>query len=62
MPPIMVSYMNLVRAVSRTDRAVASAREAFNDGRWRNKPVYERQAVLNKLADLVDQHREELAF
>ena len=49
-------------SVEEIDRAVASAREAFNDGRWRNKPVYERQAVLNKLADLVEENRDELAL
>ncbi|MDB4032700.1 aldehyde dehydrogenase family protein, partial [Porticoccaceae bacterium] len=30
-------------SAAEVDLAVASAREAFKDGRWRNKPVYERQ-------------------
>lgn len=42
--------------------AVANAREAFDDGRWRNLSSDERAAVLNKLADLIDSHRETLAL
>ena len=44
------------------DLAVASARESFEDGRWRNKLVGERQAVLNKLADLIAENREQLGL
>jgi betaine-aldehyde dehydrogenase len=43
------------------DRAVKAAREAFNDGRWRYKWVPERVAILNKLADLIDEHTPEIA-
>ncbi len=43
------------------DRAVKAAREAFNDGRWRSKWIPERVAILNKLADLIDEHTPELA-
>jgi len=43
------------------DRAVKAAREAFRDGRWRNKWIPERVAILNKLADLIDAHTPELA-
>ena len=49
-------------SAAEVDLAVASAREAFKDGRWRNKPVYERQAILNKLADLVEVNREQLGL
>ena len=44
------------------DLAVASAREAFDDGRWRNKSVGERQAILNKLADLVEENSEQFGL
>ena len=44
------------------DQAVAAARESFEDGRWRNKPVYERQAILNKLADLVEENSEQFGL
>ena len=43
------------------DRAVRAAREAFRDGRWRNLWIPERVAILNKLADLIDEHTPELA-
>ena len=42
------------------DRAVAAARRAF-DGPWRKFKPYERQALLLRLADLVERHFEELA-
>ncbi len=43
------------------DRAVAAARRAFDDGRWRSKMGAEKVAILNKLADLIDEHAAELA-
>lgn len=42
------------------DRAVAAARRAF-DGPWRKAKPYERQALLLRLADLVERDYEELA-
>ena len=42
------------------DRAVEAARRAFN-GPWRKFKPFERQNLLLKLADLVDQNFEELA-
>ena len=42
------------------DRAVAAARRAF-DGPWRRFKPYERQALLLKLADLVEEHFDELS-
>ena len=44
------------------DRAVASARQAFENGSWRTLPCYQRKAVLTTLADLVETHKEELAL
>jgi aldehyde dehydrogenase (NAD+) len=42
------------------DAAVAAARHAF-EGSWRSVQPFERQALLLRLADLVDAHHEELA-
>jgi len=43
------------------DRAVAAARAAFRDGRWARMLLPGRVAVLNRLADLADEHADELA-
>src|SRR5581483_3719659 len=43
------------------DRAVAAARAAFDDGRWSNLPPNRRERIINKLADLLEAHAEELA-
>ncbi len=43
------------------DRAVAAARRAFGDGRWRGMWLPERVAILNRLADLIEANAEELA-
>ncbi len=43
------------------DRAVASARRAFDDGRWTRMPLPERVAVLHRLADLIDANADEIA-
>lgn len=47
---------------SEVEAAVASARAAFDDGRWRSLPVATRKAALQKLADLVEAHKEEFAL
>ncbi len=44
------------------DRAVNLAHAAFEDGRWRKLPVYQRKAVLQKLADLIEEHKEIFAL
>jgi acyl-CoA reductase-like NAD-dependent aldehyde dehydrogenase len=44
------------------DRAVASARVAFQKGLWAHQPPKARKKVLQKLADLMLTHREELAL
>src|SRR5579863_6678742 len=38
-------------------RAVASARQAFEDGRWSGLPVQRRKEMLFKLADLLVTHQ-----
>jgi len=48
--------------VEDVDAAVAAARRAFDEGPWSKFKPYDRQAVLLKIADLVDQHIEELAM
>src|SRR5271154_4996976 len=44
------------------DKAVAAAREAFETGGWRRKmTASQRGAMLNRLADLIEKHADELA-
>jgi gamma-glutamyl-gamma-aminobutyraldehyde dehydrogenase len=43
------------------DIAVANARAAFEDGRWRALAPSRRKAILLKFADLLEQHAHELA-
>ncbi len=44
------------------DRAVASARAAFEDGRWANLHPRRRKTVMLRLAELVREHADELAL
>src|SRR6187399_2958303 len=44
------------------DRAVASARKAFRAGSWSNAEPKVRKRVLQRLADLMLENREELAL
>ncbi|TDC91426.1 aldehyde dehydrogenase [Nonomuraea deserti] len=44
------------------DAAVRSARTAFEDGRWSRRSPRERGRVLLRFAELIDEHREELAL
>jgi 4-guanidinobutyraldehyde dehydrogenase / NAD-dependent aldehyde dehydrogenase len=44
------------------DLAVAAARTAFDDRRWAGKAPAERKRVLLRMADLMLQHRDELAL
>ena len=44
------------------NQAVASSKISFDDGRWRHKTVRERRTILEKLADLVAENREEFAL
>ncbi len=44
------------------DAAVASARQAFNDGRWSGKPPAVRKKVLQRFSELILGAKEELAL
>jgi acyl-CoA reductase-like NAD-dependent aldehyde dehydrogenase len=44
------------------DRAVISARRAFDDGRWSAKAPRERKVILQRFADLIELNLEELAL
>ena len=46
---------------SDVDRAVAAARKALEEGRWSTMLPAERQNLIWRLADLIDQHADELA-
>ena len=43
------------------DRAVAAARTAFDDRRWRDLPPLVREKIMHTIADLIDAHADELA-
>src|SRR6266849_2451801 len=43
------------------DKAVAAARAAFDKGPWRKMSAAERGVLMNKLADLIEKHADELA-
>ena len=61
--PIDGGQLTTLASASAADvgRAVASARRAFDDGRWSRKSPADRKKVLMKLADLIDRHALELA-
>ncbi|MDT0269677.1 aldehyde dehydrogenase [Streptomyces sp. DSM 44915] len=44
------------------DAAVTAARRAFDEGPWPRMGFAERGAILHRLADLIDEHRDELAL
>ena len=44
------------------DLAVGSARRAFDDARWRGQPPAARKRVLQRFAELIIQHKDELAL
>ena len=48
-------------SVEDVQRAVAAAKAAFDDGRWSGIGPSARSAVLYKLADLIEEHLDELA-
>jgi len=43
------------------DKAVAAARAAFDKGPWRKMSASQRGNLMNKLADLIEKHADELA-
>lgn len=44
------------------DKAVAAAREAFDNGPWRTMKLKERMAYIYKIADLIDEEIEKIAY
>ena len=44
------------------DRAIAAARRAFDDGPWPRMAPRERKLLMLRWADLIEQHRDELAL
>ncbi|WP_420161774.1 aldehyde dehydrogenase family protein [Nocardiopsis sp. CNT-189] len=44
-----------------TEAAVAAARRAFDQGDWARRPAAERGEILNRIADLLQRDREEIA-
>lgn len=44
------------------DKAVKAAKQAFDHGKWPRMSGFERGRIMMKFADLVDQHKEELAM
>ena len=44
------------------DAAVAAARSAFDKGDWRHRPASERGEILNRIADLLQRDRDEIAL
>ncbi len=61
--PVDGSHLTTLAGATADDvaRATASARAAFEDGRWSRRSPAERKAVLLRLADLLDRHALELA-
>ncbi len=61
--PITGQQMTTIAAATEAEvaQAVAAARRAFDDGRWRKQPPAQRKAVLLRLADLIEHHANELA-
>src|SRR5437588_12950760 len=43
------------------DKAVAAARAAFDKGPWRKMSASQRGVLINKLADLIEKHADDLA-
>ncbi|KAL0004169.1 hypothetical protein SO802_011730 [Lithocarpus litseifolius] len=43
------------------NRSVAAARKAFDEGPWPKMTAYERQKILLRFADLLEQHSDEIA-
>ena len=44
------------------DQAVACARRTFEEGSWRGLPIHQRKQVLQKLADLIETHKDDFAL
>nr|XP_024376888.1 aldehyde dehydrogenase family 2 member B7, mitochondrial-like isoform X2 [Physcomitrium patens] len=48
-------------AAEDVDRAVKAARKAFEEGPWPRMPGCERAGIMNRIADLLDEHKDELS-
>ena len=61
--PFILETICLVAKGDKADinLAVKAARKAFEEGPWPRMAAAERGRLLNKLADLVEQNKEELA-
>ncbi len=61
--PVDGSLLTTIARGTRDDMnlAIASARIAFDDGRWKNQPPAMRKKVLHRWADLIEAHAIELA-
>ncbi len=55
-------YQLPVGAPAEVERAVACAKQAHKDKRWQGLPLHQRQAMLRKLADLIDTHQNTFAL
>lgn len=61
-PTTQQALVSLPRASAEdVDRAVHAARRAFEDPAWREMSTYDRSRLLLRIADLVEEHGEELA-
>ncbi|KAJ0986656.1 hypothetical protein J5N97_005012 [Dioscorea zingiberensis] len=47
--------------VEDVNRAVSAARKAFDEGPWPKMTGYERSRILNRFADLIEKHNDEIA-
>ena len=55
-------YSLPVGTPTEVEHAIVSARQAYQDKRWRGLALHQRQAVLNKLADLIDENQDTFAL
>ena len=55
-------YQLPVGSPAEMEQAVASAKQAYQDKRWRGLPLHQRQDALRKLADLMDTHQDTFAL
>ena len=60
-PPTAASPRSSTRQLPRTRAAVAAARAAFDDGAWPATPPADRAALLDRIADLLQRDKEDLA-
>ena len=44
------------------EHAIANAKQAYKDKRWRGLPLHQRQEALQKLAKLIEIHQETFAL